>query len=70
VTEKATIKIPKQLYDSLKKQIEDTGFSSVTEFTIYILRNISSSGHIHKDSTLTQKEIEQIRKRLKDLGYI
>lgn len=66
----ATIKIPKQLYESLKKQIEGTGFSSVTDFIVYVMRDIAASGKLHEESSLTKKEIDQIRKRLKRLGYI
>lgn len=68
--DKATIKIPKTLYESLKKQIEGTGFSSVTDFIIYVLRDIAASGSVSEESSLTKKEITQIRKRLKALGYI
>ncbi|MBP7652386.1 CopG family transcriptional regulator [Candidatus Dependentiae bacterium] len=68
--EKATIKIPKPLYESLKKQIEGTGFTSVTDFIIYILRDIAASGKIGEESNMTKKEVDMIRKRLKTLGYI
>lgn len=68
--DKATIKIPKQLYQSLKKQIEGSGFSSVTDFIVYVMRDVAASGKLHEDSSLTRKEINQIRKRLKTLGYI
>ena len=68
--EKATIKIPKTLYDSLKKQIEGTGFSSVTDFIVYVMRDIAASGSINEEASLTKKEITEIRKRLKALGYI
>ncbi len=68
--EKATIKIPKVLYESLKKQIEGTGFSSVTDFIVYVMRDIAASGNLHDDSTLTKTEINQIRERLKGLGYL
>jgi len=67
---KATIKIPKQLYDSLKKQIEQTGFTSVTDFIVYVLRDVASSGKLGNESTLTEKEIRQIKNRLKTLGYL
>ena len=70
MSQKATIKIPKQLYNSLKNQIKDTGFSSVTEFIVYIMRDIASSGPIDKDIKLTKTEISQIKKRLKELGYL
>jgi Arc/MetJ-type ribon-helix-helix transcriptional regulator len=70
MTEKATIKIPKQLYDALKKQIEGTGFTSVTDFIIYVMRDIAASGKISEDTTLTKKELLEIRRRLKSLGYL
>ena len=70
MTEKATIKIPKPLYESLKKQIEGTGFSSVTDFIIYVMRDIAASGKLQEDTSLTKKEIDQIRNRLKALGYL
>ncbi|MBN2406346.1 MAG: CopG family transcriptional regulator [Elusimicrobia bacterium] len=68
--DKATIKIPKTLYNSLKDRIKGTGFSSVTDFIIYVMRDIAASGAVQEDSALTKKEIEQIRKRLEKLGYI
>jgi hypothetical protein len=67
---KATIKIPKVLYDSLKKQIEGTGFSSVTDFIVFVMRDIAATGSLHEDTTLTKQEIDQIRDRLKGLGYL
>lgn len=68
--DKATIKIPRTLYDSLRAQIEGTGFTSVTDFIVYVMRDIAASGSLHEDVSLTKKEINQIRKRLKALGYI
>ena len=68
--DKATIKIPKKLYNSLKEQIKGTGFSSVTDFIVYVMRDIAAGGSLQENSTLTKKEIEQIRKRLEKLGYI
>ena len=68
--DKATIKIPKTLYESLRKQIEGTGFSSVTDFIVYVMRDIAATGSLHQDTSLTKKEVEQIKKRLKSLGYI
>ncbi|MBN1522214.1 MAG: CopG family transcriptional regulator [Candidatus Aureabacteria bacterium] len=67
---KATIKIPKTLYDSLKDKIKGTGFSSVTDFIIYVMRDIAAGSSLHEEASLTKKEINQIRKRLKTLGYL
>lgn len=70
MSDKVTIKIPRNLYNSLKKQIETTGFNSVTDFVVYLLRDIVASGRIDQDISLTKKEIELIKKRLKTLGYL
>jgi metal-responsive CopG/Arc/MetJ family transcriptional regulator len=69
--ERVTIKIPKVLYNNIQNIITDTGFSSATDFIVYVLRDViamrsedSSSVFLNKD------EIESIRKRLKSLGYL
>ncbi len=66
---RVTIKIPKPLYKKLKKIIKNTGFSSVTEFMVYVLRSVVS-GKVEGEEKLTEKEVKLIRKRLKTLGYI
>lgn len=37
-----TLKIPRPLYERLKVVIEDSGFHSVTEFAVYVLRDLVS----------------------------
>ena len=69
--DKVTIKIPKPLYDNLKEIIRETGFNSVTEFVVYVLRDIASGKSSKKDREgLTKEEIQAIRTRLKSLGYL
>ena len=68
--DKVTIKIPKPLYDNLKEIIGDTGFNSVTDFIVYVLRDIASSHTRTEDESLTKDEIRVIRERLKSLGYL
>jgi metal-responsive CopG/Arc/MetJ family transcriptional regulator len=68
--EKVTIKIPRRLYEEVIKLIADTGFSSVTEFVVYVLRDIVAGGKLQKQDALSQEEMEMIRKRLRALGYI
>jgi metal-responsive CopG/Arc/MetJ family transcriptional regulator len=67
---KVTIKIPKPLYDNISEIIEGSGFNSVTEFIVYILRDLISSRVIKKEPSLSKNEIEMIKKRLKSLGYL
>jgi metal-responsive CopG/Arc/MetJ family transcriptional regulator len=68
--EKVTIKIPKPLYQNLSEIIEGSGFNSVTEFVVYVLRDLISSRTIQKEPSLSKKEIEIVKKRLKSLGYL
>lgn len=67
---KVTIKIPRPLYDNLKGILEGTGFNSVTDFIVYILRDVASMEKGRADSELSREEIELVRKRLKALGYL
>jgi Arc/MetJ-type ribon-helix-helix transcriptional regulator len=79
-----TIKIPRQLYEKLQVIIGDTGFHSVTEFIVYVLRDLISTEAAATEKAqqpgtlpptpseagLTVEEIRLIRKRLQDLGYL
>ncbi len=68
---KVTLKIPAELYENLATLIEGTGFSSVTEFAVWVLRDVAAGGKLKPDQPgLSQQEIEIIRKRLQALGYI
>jgi hypothetical protein len=74
-----TLKIPRPLYEQLKQVIEGSGFHSVTEFAVYVLRDLVS--HRERAPTagpmppaevepLSPEEIEAIRSRLESLGYL
>jgi Arc/MetJ-type ribon-helix-helix transcriptional regulator len=56
-----TLKIPRPLYDRLQQVIEGTGFRSVTEFVLYVLRDLAGD---------EAHDIETVKKRLEDLGYL
>ena len=67
---KVTLKIPRELYQKLSQMIEGTGFSSVTEFIVFVMRSLISSGVISSERELTAGEVKAIRQRLKRLGYL
>ena len=54
--QKVTIKIPKPLYENLRKIIDESGFNSVTDFVLYVLRDLVSAMSAEKES-LTHEEI-------------
>ncbi len=70
---KVTIKIPRTLYNKLVTIVSGSGFNSVTDFIIYVLRDLMSYSNIpdkSENSNLSKEEIRAIRKRLKSLGYL
>ena len=68
--DKVTIKIPRPIYENLGKIIEGSGFNSVTEFIVYVLRDLVSSRSVKREPSFTREEIEIVKKRLKSLGYL
>ena len=73
---KVTIKIPGSLYNRIAKIVAGSGFNSVTDFVVYVLRDLASAkseidlSKKLEDASLSKDEIEAIRKRLKSLGYL
>lgn len=77
MADKATIKIPRNLYNKLQEITEETGFNSVTAFIVYVMRDLVSTKEMNRDDDeiidsdkLSSKEVNMIRKRLKSLGYL
>lgn len=66
--DKVTLKIPRPLYDRLKSVIEGSGFSSVNEFVVYVLRDLMSTGLDEREDP-GRDDTDAIRRRLKNLGY-
>ena len=71
-TDKATIKIPRNLYNNLKVLIGDSGFDSVTDFVVYVLRDIASTPKIsiQDDRLWDKQEVELVKEKLRQLGYL
>jgi len=67
---RVTIKIPRELYQQLRKMIQETGFSSVNEFIVFVMRTLVSNGRMETESRLTAEEVGVIRRRLWKLGYL
>ena len=67
-----TVSIPKILADKIKERMKGTGFSSVSSYVIYVLRQVLSSIEEEEKSkqAFTKEEEEKVKQRLRDLGYI
>ena len=62
-----TVSIPKPLADKAKKFIETTGFTSLSSFVEFLLRDIVSQQGAGKPKTSGIKSVEE---KLRRLGYL
>ena len=67
-----TVSIPKILAEKIKDRMKGTGFSSVSSYVTYVLRQILSSIKEEEKSkqAFTKEEEDKVKQRLRDLGYI
>jgi len=70
--EYTTVSIPKLLADKVKERMKGTGFSSVSSYVTYVLRQVLSSIEQDKRAkqAFTKEEEDRVKQRLRDLGYI
>ena len=64
-----TISIPTPLATKVKERIKGTGFSSVSSYTTYVLRQIISTDE-PKEEAFSKEDEERIKERLRSLGYL
>jgi hypothetical protein len=67
--DKVTIKIPRPLYNKLKVVLEGSGYDSVTDFIVFVLRDMVAST-MALDNHIDEAELEKIKAKLKNLGYL
>ncbi len=69
--DRVSIKIPRPLYNRLQRVIDGSGFSSATDFIVFVLRDLVGSLEPEASSSdLSQDELVAIRKKLENLGYL
>jgi Arc/MetJ-type ribon-helix-helix transcriptional regulator len=71
---KVTVKIPRPLYRKILQVVEDSGFNSPTDFIVYVLRDLmgEADGHAADGhaSEFNQDELDDVKRKLKNLGYL
>ncbi|MEM0144032.1 MAG: ribbon-helix-helix domain-containing protein [Candidatus Parvarchaeum sp.] len=66
-----TVSIPKPLADKVKKFTEKTGFTSLSSFVEYILREIVSESSEGKDGKKEKDDsVLDLEDKLRRLGYM
>jgi len=73
---KVTVKIPRPLYDRIQTVIADSGFSSPTEFIVFVLRDLVGDRALEKaqpaagEAKKADDDIDEIKRKLHNLGYL
>jgi len=66
---RTTIKIPTPLYHKLSHLIDGAGYNSVTDFVVYVLRDLAGQCE-EEGGPVTHREMDHTRQKLKNLGYL
>jgi Arc/MetJ-type ribon-helix-helix transcriptional regulator len=66
-----TVSIPTPLYHNIKRRIEGTGFTSVSDYVTYVLREVLASlEQDDKQQVFSKEEEDRVKDRLRALGYL
>ena len=66
---KVTVKIPRPLYRKVQLVVDGSGFNSQTDFIVYVLRDLMGEAEEHPNE-FTQEELHEVKRKLKNLGYL
>jgi hypothetical protein len=65
-----TISIPTPLALKIKKRIEGTGFTSLSSYVTYVLREVLSGTEEEHEEAFSKEDEERVKDRLRALGYL
>ncbi len=64
-----TVSIPTTLFKKIEERIKGTGFTSVSSYVTYVLREIIAEDEEHQEA-FTKEDEERVKARLRALGYL
>jgi len=62
------VTLPKSVVKKIEGRLKDTGFASVNEYILYVLKEVLNDEE--EKANLTEEEEAQVKETLKKLGYI
>ena len=65
-----TVSIPTPLFKKVEERIKGTGFTSVSSYVTYVLREIVTEKEAEAEKSFAKKDEEKVKARLRALGYI
>jgi Arc/MetJ-type ribon-helix-helix transcriptional regulator len=65
-----TISIPTPLAEKIKKRIKGTGFTSLSSYVTYVLREVLAGLEEESEEAFSKEDEERVKDRLRALGYL
>ena len=65
-----TISIPTPLAEKIKRRIKGTGFTSLSSYVTYVLREVISGVEEESDEAFSKDDEKRVKDRLRSLGYL
>ncbi|MDA1196491.1 MAG: hypothetical protein O2779_00840 [Nanoarchaeota archaeon] len=65
-----TIQIPQELLAKIEVRAKEANFTSAEDYVVYILRKVLEDSQPQKSKKDLEAQEDEIRKNLKDMGYI
>jgi len=65
-----TVSIPTLLFKKVEERIKGTGFTSVSGYVTYVLREIVAEEEEKTEEAFSKEDEERVKARLRALGYI
>jgi len=66
--EKKTVFLPAELYGKVEEKAKATDFGSVDEYVEFVLEEVVKEEE--EEKAFSEEEEKEVKKRLKDLGYL
>lgn len=64
-----SVSIPMELFKKVEDRIEGTGFTSVSSYVAYVLREVIAS-ESEEEEPFSKEDEEKVKERLRALGYL
>lgn len=67
-----SVSIPVPLFEKVKKRVEGTGFTSVSDYVTFVLREVltSEKEETEEKEAFSKEDEEKVKQRLRALGYL
>ncbi len=69
---RVAVHVSKGLYDLVKRRVEESGgeFKSVEDYVEFVLEEVVKEEEEDEEQEYTREDEEQIKRRLRSLGYL